>query len=316
MGNHVLGAQASVNYTSAITFLYAVDIAFRPIAILWLCHFRGRLIATGAMVRKDAFVSSTWKKIVDWCFVVVTFAVGIIYASLTTYVNNAILKGNVLTAAQRLNYVRILKVVHRVIVAVIVLFAINVIVSLIALKVAQKRAKILDKVATFLLLITLPFVIVDAAEALFAEIWISTQKNYDTTLFSLIMIIVEGASRLMIYVGIVATMKFVSAPPSAHQGDYTAVSTTGQPTPGDHEKAGSGWDARPPSLGQYQQPPHDYSYQPYQPYTPPPKQDYGYQPYAQPPPQDQIYQPYATPPPPQDHIYQPYAPPAGPPPGR
>ncbi|KAG8822405.1 hypothetical protein FRC17_009565 [Serendipita sp. 399] len=218
---------------------------------------------------KNSFVSSTWKKFVDWLFVVVTVIAGVIYAGFSTYVNNAIYHGNVSTATQRQNYYNTLKIISRVLIALIVLFAINIIVSLIALKVAQKRAKIADKVITRLLLISLPFVIIDAIEGPAAEIWMSTQTNYDTTLFSLILVIVEGTCRTMIFIGILFTMKLISAPQAAHYGEYSAVSTGGQQPLLYHQQHPSypaptptpkyeGWT---PTPSMYQQPPQGYPYQ-------------------------------------------------------
>ncbi|KAG8794454.1 hypothetical protein FRC17_008295, partial [Serendipita sp. 399] len=132
---NTIDPQAILNIGSAITFLFTVDISFRPIVILWLCHLRGHLSAAGAMTKhKNSFVSSTWKKFVDWLFVIVTLVAGVFVAGFSTFVNNAIYNGNVLTAMQRRNYYNILKTMNWVLVALVVLFAINIIVSLIALK--------------------------------------------------------------------------------------------------------------------------------------------------------------------------------------
>ncbi|KAG8811994.1 hypothetical protein FRC18_003143 [Serendipita sp. 400] len=220
--------QAYLNLLAATGFMFDIDISFRPIVILWLCHLRGVFTGAGADVKGDkrSFVASTWKKILDWSLVIIVLALGVAYSSLAAWYNNAAYNGD-LTSTQSRSYKATFNGLNRSLEAFIAIFAINIVVTLICLKVAQKRERIADKVVTRLLAICVPFVVIDAVETIAAEIFASTQEDYDLVNFRLALVIIEGTCRFMIFAGIIASMKFSSAPQSAHQNEYSAVSSGG-----------------------------------------------------------------------------------------
>ncbi|KAG8811995.1 hypothetical protein FRC18_003144 [Serendipita sp. 400] len=225
-------------YLSAITFLFSINISFQPMVLLWLCHLRGVLTSIGSDTKenKNSFVASTWKKTVDWSLFVILFAISFAYSSLRTIDYNSIITSAQLNAIEGLNRTKE---------AFIVVFAINIVVSLICLKVAQRRAGVADKVVTRLLVISVPFVVINAAETIATEILTSTRfrtgmgteiyvvnslihpyGDYELK-FPLAVIIIEGTCRVMIFAGIIATMKFASAPQSASYNKDSVVNTGG-----------------------------------------------------------------------------------------
>ncbi|KAG8822407.1 hypothetical protein FRC17_009567 [Serendipita sp. 399] len=218
--------RTSLNLSAVAGFLYDVILSFLPLIFLWIGHLRGLIsssVVTGSASRNNSFVSSTWKKILDWSFVIIVLALSVAYSALATHVNNMNFNRE-LTATQQLNYRATLTGLNRAVEAFFILFLINVVVSLICLKVAQKSAKIADKVVTLLLSVSVPFLILYALEMLVAEIYSSTQLFYDAASFALALVIIEGTVHFMAFMGLILTMKYASAPASAHFSDYSAVS--------------------------------------------------------------------------------------------
>ncbi|KAG8825422.1 hypothetical protein FRC17_008662 [Serendipita sp. 399] len=218
--------RTSLNLSTVTGFLYDVILSFLPLIFLWIGHLRGLIsssVVTGSASRNNSFVSSTWKKILDWSFVIVVLALSVAYSALATHVNNMNFDRE-LTTTEQLNYRNTLTGLNRAVEAFFILFLINVVVTLICLKVAQKRAKIADKVVTLLLSVSVPFLILYALEMLVAEIYSSTQLFYDAASFALALVIIEGTVHFMAFMGLILTMKYASAPASAHFSDYSAVS--------------------------------------------------------------------------------------------
>ncbi|KAG8857524.1 hypothetical protein FRB91_011267 [Serendipita sp. 411] len=222
-------------YTSAISFLFDIDLSFRPIVLLWLCHLRGVLSTIGSDIKgnKNSFVASTWKKVVDWSLFVILFAISFAYSSMITVFNNASYN-HTLSMVQAINLNDAIKRIIRAREAFTVILAINIVVSLVCLKVAQQRARIADKVITRLLVISVPFVIVEAAETIGAEIFSSTQYPYNRNKFALALNIIEGICRVMILAGIIATMKVASTPQNALDNEESTGNTGGYPANSQH----------------------------------------------------------------------------------
>ncbi|KAG8757988.1 hypothetical protein FRC14_001057, partial [Serendipita sp. 396] len=128
--------QAYINLLAATGFMFDIDISFRPIVILWLCHLRGVFTGAGADVKGDkrSFVASTWKKILDWALVIIVLALGVAYSSLAAWYNNAAYNGD-LTSVQSRSYKATFNGLNRSLEAFIAIFAINIVVTLICLKV-------------------------------------------------------------------------------------------------------------------------------------------------------------------------------------
>ncbi|KAG8775504.1 hypothetical protein FRC15_000486 [Serendipita sp. 397] len=137
-------------YTSAISFLFDIDLSFRPIVLLWLCHLCGVLSTIGSDIKgnKNSFVASTWKKVVDWSLFIILFAISFAYSSMITVFNNASYN-HTLSMVQAINLNDAIKRIIRAREAFTVILAINTVISLICLKVAQKRARIADKSSVF-----------------------------------------------------------------------------------------------------------------------------------------------------------------------
>ncbi|KAG8825421.1 hypothetical protein FRC17_008661 [Serendipita sp. 399] len=228
---------------SVIRYFFNIDISFRPLVLLWLCHLRGILptAATAAAAsgsssstattteeknatkKKDSFVASMRKQFFDNAFVTILFIVSDGHAAYTTWVNGAAYGGK-LSQPEEQHARGILKSVNRVVIALVVLLAINVLVSLIALKMSQKHAKVADPVVNRLLLISLPFVLLEALETPIAEIFMATQDDYDALGFSLALIVLEGFSRFMILVGVISTMNVIGDNDSSRpRGEYDAL---------------------------------------------------------------------------------------------
>ncbi|KAG8822406.1 hypothetical protein FRC17_009566 [Serendipita sp. 399] len=257
---------------SVIRYFFNIDISFRPFILLWLCHLRGILPTTAtaaaaapgssssattteekhATKKKDSFVASMRKQIFDNVFVTVVFIVSDGFAAYTTWVNGAAYDGK-LTQPEEQHARGILKSINRVVIALVVLLTINVLVSLIALKVSQKRAKVVDPVVNRLLLISLPFVLLDALETPVAEIFMATQDDYDALGFSLALIVLEGFSRLMVLVGVISTMNVIADDDdnsSRSRGEYDALEDAEEA----HPQASSSFSSSMPPPPQYEGP--------------------------------------------------------------
>ncbi|KAG8818685.1 hypothetical protein FRC17_010746 [Serendipita sp. 399] len=173
--------------------------AFLPGVILWLVHIRGATFyasqPAGGVV---PLVIRPWKRVVDWALVSATFVHYIAFQAYDLDRNldyfRSMFDMNALMNA-RIEYEKSTKIISKlqhVNTTFVLLLAINVIASLIALVAAHRRSKFRDPVIRCLFVYATPFVFITAFMFLFGDIWSSIKfPNYNEA-FSLASFIIDG----------------------------------------------------------------------------------------------------------------------------
>ncbi|CAG7850493.1 SubName: Full=Uncharacterized protein {ECO:0000313/EMBL:CCA76852.1} [Serendipita indica DSM 11827] len=188
-----------------------IDFAFEPAVCLWLIHLRGRLTNTTEGKTFDPWVSQSWKRFVDWSLVAVTFILSI---SMTAIMTNAWIKYAVkhLDFDQFSHYLLVNRGLNFAVVAFGSLMSIDVIISLVALKVTQRRVYFIDPLTTRLVVAVLPFVIFKFIESLAITVYpeSSAMRYTDYYVLNLVSIILGGVCSMGIIGGLASTMTIPS----------------------------------------------------------------------------------------------------------
>jgi hypothetical protein len=252
-------------------FFYAVDTAFRPAVILYLIHNRAGLLLATLANKTHPLTSQIWKRILDWVLVGITFVFYIAYMGVNGTYYASLVNGTA-TNSQYRQYLNANRGLGHTLTAMVVLFAIDIIFSLITLFIHGKRAQAADLVVKRLLLVVAPVFALFAIATLAFDIYYSTNliTNMTYAIANLIGIIVEGFCQVAITAGIISTMTLSGVQWTAQQAGEPA---THPGTPGQWSTPNSGWT----------QPLYNPQQQPYYPQQ---------QPYY---PQQQQQQPYSVP---------------------
>ena len=131
-------------FSNGIRVLYAFALAFQPGVVLYLAHQRGALLRASREI--TPFPSQIWKKIADWVLVAITFLISIASVLNSAFYYNARYNGSLQTSE---DYVQANRGLSHAIVAISILLAINVVVSVIVLFVQGKQARWNDQVRNF-----------------------------------------------------------------------------------------------------------------------------------------------------------------------
>ncbi|KAG8821339.1 hypothetical protein FRC17_009849 [Serendipita sp. 399] len=205
-----MSSQTATNINALTSFLFCIDTAFRPAVLLWLVHIRGQ--TTYRVLGKQAklWVTQFWKRIVDWSLVAITFLFGI--SAMAVYAQYRQMRLQ-LTSAAINNYIKAYNGLSWTVIAFSTLLSINVIVSLVTLKVSQGRAKITDLVIHRLVIAAIPFIALDVFMDLFVNIYtevalLTLEKYYGVNLASAIL---SGIARVGIIGVLLSTMKLPQA---------------------------------------------------------------------------------------------------------
>ncbi|KAG8828869.1 hypothetical protein FRC19_000257 [Serendipita sp. 401] len=187
--------------TFAQVFGYAV--------LLWLTHTRGQAFSGSRPGLSSPIVARTWKRMADWGLASVTFIYIVALSAYQTTQNLDYMRniGNHSTSEfedyQR--FVKISKKLRHVSIVLLLLLAINVVASLLALWFAQRGAKFTDLVVTRLLITGAPFVLPFAAMWLFYDIWDSNSIEASIKA-SLADVIIEGVCQIGIIASVASTI--------------------------------------------------------------------------------------------------------------
>lgn len=142
-----LPRKVAADLQAFINFLFEVDVAFRPAAVLYLIHVRGTILERS--LGKGAFrpaMSQLWKKIFDWTYAVITYIVWMVFVGYNHY----ILVHPASSSAQFNKYSDTRRRIVDAATSVTLAFYVIVIVSSIIMFVQIKSRKLTDSVCTTL----------------------------------------------------------------------------------------------------------------------------------------------------------------------
>lgn len=205
--DNVVASQVS----SAISFLAAVDEAFRPGVVLYLLHMRGDVLRAIKGGTITPVASQLWKKILDWTLVSLTFIFYVammgVRASWNERSNNFDL-----TEDEFWQFYEASKALGHVVIAFIILLCIDVFASIIIHFVQSKNAQASDPVATRLFAMAAPFFLIYALESLIIDIAVYTVDGYDPDSVNLADLIIAGACKMLILLALLVTMTLPNVP--------------------------------------------------------------------------------------------------------
>ncbi|KAG8809310.1 hypothetical protein FRC17_003502 [Serendipita sp. 399] len=182
-----------------------VPLAFGMDTILWIVHRRGQVFGRPQSVPSSSIVSHPWKRILDSILVIATFSVlvGLNTSSLKPTIDYLTYPG-AHTFDQYLKYLETFRQLQHVVTALVIVLAINVVVSLIALEITKQCAKYQDRVIDRLLLV-IPFVMTIAAVWLDFDIISNINRQYNPDRY-LAYLIVRGLCHTVLMGVTVSTM--------------------------------------------------------------------------------------------------------------
>ncbi|CCA76120.1 hypothetical protein PIIN_10120 [Serendipita indica DSM 11827] len=184
-----------------------IDLAFGPAVCLWLIHLRGSLAPTVEAKPLHLWVSQSWKRILDWLLVAVTFILAI---SMTVIINIVWMEYGAghLRGDQVTHFLIVNRNLNFAVVAFGLLLSIDIAVSLISLKVTQRRVHFIDPLTTRLVVAVLPFVVLRFIESLvltiYPESYAMRYTDYDVLI--LLTIILGGLCTVGFIGGVASTM--------------------------------------------------------------------------------------------------------------
>lgn len=198
------------NLDAVTSVLWNINSAFQPAVCLWLVHLRGRL--TGATQAKSAkpWVSHFWKRIVDWSLVAITFILGI--STMAIVANGwTLYDGRQISDGQLFEIIAVSRQLNYAVFTFGLLLSVDIMVSLIALRMSQKRVSFTDPLTTRLLVAVLPFVILGFIQSLAALIYQETTLKYAIDVnvyyvYNLVITIIGGVLTMGIIWGLLSTM--------------------------------------------------------------------------------------------------------------
>ncbi|KAG8828868.1 hypothetical protein FRC19_000256 [Serendipita sp. 401] len=196
---------------SASSIFRAFSQVFVYAVLLWLTHIRGQAFGGSRPGSSSTIVARTWKRVVDWVLVAVTFIYIVALNAYSTTKNLSHIRriyNNDYSSAEHDDYEEFVKIsqkLQHVSTALSLLLAIDVVASLFVLWFAQRRAKFTDSVVTRLLITSAPFVPPLTAMWLFYDIWVA--KGIQSILkANLAYVIIEGVCQIGIFASVVSTI--------------------------------------------------------------------------------------------------------------
>ncbi|CCA73928.1 hypothetical protein PIIN_07881 [Serendipita indica DSM 11827] len=192
-------------------FVVNIDTAFRPAVCLWLVHLRGNL-ARKVQNAPQPWVSQFWKRILDWSLVAITYLLETWSMGVTAHAYAQDDSGQ-MNSDRFWAYIDMNRGLRFTILTFILLLAIDIIVSFIALKVVQKRMNFIDPITTRLLVAVLPFVAIYFIQSLVVTVYpegrsMTLEEFYGLELAGVIL---SGLCRVGIICGLLSTMTIPDA---------------------------------------------------------------------------------------------------------
>ncbi|CCA76121.1 hypothetical protein PIIN_10121 [Serendipita indica DSM 11827] len=184
-----------------------IDLVFEPAVCLWLIHLRGRVTTTIEGKSAKPWISHYWKRIVDWSLVATIFILSI---SKTAIITNAWMgfETHRIDYSQFTHYLLVDRRLNLAVIAFSLLLSIDSAISLIALKVTQRRAYFIDAITTRLVVAVLPFVVLRFIESLIFTIYPTTYRipYIDPSVRILVTTILGGIFSIGVISGLASTM--------------------------------------------------------------------------------------------------------------